>query len=617
MTGFELMKAGAFYSQKGYSDFTVWAPFAQSIELKTVSSGNYLLPLQKIDRGYWTIRTDAVSPGDQYLYSIDGERERPDPASFFQPHGVHEASEIIDHNSFVWRDAAWKGISLAEMIMYEIHVGAFTEEGTFDAAINRLDDLKELGINAIEIMPVAQFPGERNWGYDGVYPFAVQGSYGGPDGLKRFVDACHRQGVAVILDVVYNHLGPEGNYLRDFGPYFTDRYKTPWGEAINFDGPFSNEVRNYFISNALYWFETYHMDALRLDAIHGIYDMSARHFLLELAQRVKDLSQRLGRKCSLIAESDLNDSRVARPEEKGGFGLDAIWCDDFHHSIHTLLTGEEGGYYMDFGKTGHIVKSLREGYVYSGEYSLFRKRNHGNSSADLPADSLIVFSQNHDQTGNRMKGERLSHLLSFEAQKLAAAITILSPYIPILFMGEEYGEKSPFLYFVNHSDLQLIEGVRKGRKKEFEAFLWDEDPPDPQSPDTFVKSKLQWEMRNEEDHKVLLDFYRELIQLRKSVCTFYKYDRGCLDISGDEEKKFVVMMGSDSKTRLVMLVNFNRDDTMVVMPAKGDWKKVLDSSDIRWNGPGAILPDRLENNEPLNMRSESYAIYSADARESH
>jgi maltooligosyltrehalose trehalohydrolase len=403
------MKIGAFYTRDGHSELTVWAPRAQRVELKVVSGGNNLFPLQKMDQGYWTIRTDALSPGDKYLYSIDGERERPDPASFFQPRGVHEASEIIDHNRFIWRDDAWKGMLLAEMIMYEIHVGTFTEDGTFDAAIKRLDDLKELGINAIEIMPVAQFPGERNWGYDGVYPFAVQGSYGGPDGLKRFVDACHRKGVAVILDVVYNHLGPEGNYLRDFGPYFTDRYKTPWGEAINFDGPFSNEVRNYFISNALHWFEIYHMDALRLDAIHGIYDMSAKHFLLELSQSVKDLSQRLGRKCHLIAESDLNDSRVARPEDEGGFGLDAIWCDDFHHSIHTLLTGEDGGYYMDFGKTGHIVKSLREGYVYSGEYSIFRKRNHGNSSADLPADSLIVFSQNHDQTGNscHLKGVNL------------------------------------------------------------------------------------------------------------------------------------------------------------------------------------------------------------------
>ncbi len=376
------------------------------------------------------------------------------------------------------------------MIMYELHAGTFIPEGTFDAVIPGLDHLKDLGINATDIMPVAQFPGERNWGYDGVYPFAVQNSYGGPDGLKRIVNECHTKGIAVILDVIYNHLGPEGNYLRDYGPYFTDRYKTPWGQAINFDGPYSNEVRNFFIENALSWLKNYHIEGLRIDAIHGIYDMSAQPFLPELAERVEEFSQQEGRKFYLIAESDLNNSYALRPRDSGGSGLDALWCDDFHHALHTLLTGETDGYYVDFGKIGHLVKSFREGFVYSGQYSAFRKRNHGNSSADIPPDRFVVFSQNHDQTGNRLKGERLSSLVSFESLKLAAGVVLLSPYIPLIFMGEEYGETAPFLFFISHSDPELIKAVRQGRKDEFKTFNWKDEPPDPQDIETFMRSKL-------------------------------------------------------------------------------------------------------------------------------
>src|SRR4030066_1209493 len=320
------------------------------------------------------------------------------------------------------------------MIMYEIHVGTFTPEGTFDAVILRLDELSVLGINTIELMPVAQFPGERNWGYDGTYPFAVQNSYGGPEGLKILINECHKKGMAVILDVVYNHFGPEGNYLWDYGPYFTDRYKTPWGQAINYDDLYSNEVRNFFIENALHWFKNYHFDALRLDAIHGIFDFSAKAFLQELAEKVEEFSSSEGKKYYLIAESDLNDSRVIRPGNMGGYGIDAQWCDDFHHAVHTLLVHENKGYYVDFGETEHLVKSFREGFVYSGQYSEYRKRNHGNSSRDCPAEQFIVFTQNHDQVGNRMFGERLSNLVSFESLKLAAGAVLLSPYIPLLFM---------------------------------------------------------------------------------------------------------------------------------------------------------------------------------------
>lgn len=368
------MRIGANYSGDGRCEFVVWAPFAKVLELKTLSPQQKIIPMERDEEGYWIADVKNIPPETKYLYVIDEEKERPDPASFFQPEGVHVPSQVIDHNSFMWKDVFWSGINLRNMVIYELHIGTFTPEGTFDAVIKRLDELTDLGINAIEIMPVAQFPGERNWGYDGAYPFAVQNSYGGPDGLKRLINECHKRGVTVILDVVYNHLGPEGNFLRDFGPYFTDKYKTPWGDAINFDDAFSDGVRNFFIENNLYRFKNYHIDALRLDAIHAIYDMSARHILEELSERVMELSQIRGRKFYLIAESDLNDSRIIRPLELGGYGIDAQWCDDFHHSVHCILTGERDGYYADFGKIEHLVKAMREGFVYSGQYSIFRKR---------------------------------------------------------------------------------------------------------------------------------------------------------------------------------------------------------------------------------------------------
>jgi maltooligosyltrehalose trehalohydrolase len=363
-------------------------------------------------------------------------------------------------------------------------VGTFTPEGTFEAIIPHLDELRELGITAVELMPVAQFPGTRNWGYDGVYPFAVQNSYGGPEGLKRLVNACHGRGIAVVLDVVYNHLGPEGNYLWDFGPYFTDRYKTPWGSAINFDGPHSDPVRRLFIENALYWVTEFRMDGLRIDAVHGILDFSAYPFLEELASAVHEKAERLNRRVYVIAESDLNDTRVIRSRELGGYGLDAQWNDDFHHALHTLLTEDQTGYYQDFGRLGDLVKAFREGFVCSGQYSSYRRRRHGNSSRDIPAGCFVVFAQNHDQVGNRMRGERLSQLVCRERMKLAAGVVFLSPFIPLLFMGEEYGETAPFPYFISHSDADLVEAVRRGRREEFAAFGWSQEPPDPQIPMT-------------------------------------------------------------------------------------------------------------------------------------
>lgn len=603
------MRIGAHYLDNGWCEFAVWAPFAERVSLILYSPDERTVAMQK-EGEYWKTALDTVSPGTRYRYQIDRQTERADPASSYQPEGVHEASQVINHSAFAWSDTDWKGNGLPELILYEIHVGAFTQEGTFEAIIPRLDSLKQLGINAIEIMPVAQFPGERNWGYDGVYPFAVQNSYGGPEGLKKFVNECHRKGISVVLDVVYNHLGPEGNYLRDFGPYFSDSYRTPWGEAVNFDGPYSDEVRNFFIENALSWFQHYHIDGLRLDAIHGIYDMSAQPFLLELSERVREFSRQNGRAYYLIAESDLNDARVIRPHERGGFGLDASWNDDFHHALHTLLTEEKDLYYRDFGRIRDLGKSLTEGYVYSGQHSAFRKRKHGNDSSDIPADRFVVFAQNHDQTGNRMKGERLSSLVSFEALKLSAGSVMLSPYIPLLFMGEEYGETSPFLYFISHTDQGLVDAVRRGRKEEFKGYYGQGDPPDPQAVESFERSCLKWHLQDEQHHRTLRELYAELIQLRKTIPALAILDNTALRVISDEQQKILAMKRWRDGSRILVFFNFSKDDVYgPTLFLDEPWKKTLDSSDQRWSGPGTLLPASIQPGDEVTVRAESFALF--------
>jgi maltooligosyltrehalose trehalohydrolase len=603
------MIIGANYSDNGTCEFAVWAPFADTMSLHLYSPDEKTVAMHK-EGEYWKISLDTFRSGTQYRYQINRQINRADPASYYQPDGVHGASQVINHSAFAWTDTDWKGVELSEMILYEIHVGTFTPEGTFEAIIPRLDSLKQLGINAIEIMPVAQFPGERNWGYDGVFPFAVQSSYGGPEGLKKFVNACHSKEVSVILDVVYNHLGPEGNYLRDFGPYFSDRYRTHWGEAMNFDGPYSDEVRNFFIENALSWFQNYHIDGLRLDAIHGIYDMSAQPFLLELSDRVREFSRQQGRVFYLIAESDLNDAYAIRLREKGGYGLDASWNDDFHHAVHTLLTEENDGYYMDFGRIKDLEKSLTEGFVYSGQHSPFRKRKHGNSSSDIPADRFVVFAQNHDQTGNRMNGDRLSSLVSFEALKLVAGSVMLSPYIPLLFMGEEYGETSPFLYFISHSDPGLVEAVRKGRKEGFKAFHGNAEHHDPQAVETFERSRVKWHHKDEKHHRILWELYAELIRVRRTVPALATLDNTALRVVSDEEQKVLVMKRWRDTEQILAFFNFSKHD--VDGPRlflTESWKKVLDSSDHRWNGPGTLLPESLQPDDQAVVRAESFALY--------
>ncbi|MBX6363410.1 MAG: malto-oligosyltrehalose trehalohydrolase, partial [Gemmatimonadetes bacterium] len=456
---------GAIPLGGGRCRFRVWAPAAGTVTLHLLGLVDRVLPMPAADRGYFEIEVDDAPPGTPYAYRLDDGGDLPDPASRWQPQGVHAPSAVADA-AFPWTDGAYTPPRLADYVIYELHVGAFTPDGTFEAVIPHLERLRDLGVTAIELMPVAQFPGERNWGYDGVFPFAPQSSYGGPAGLRRLVDAAHGLGLAVVLDVVYNHVGPEGNYFGRFGPYFNPAYRTPWGGAINFDGPGSDEVRRYYIENALYWIADFHIDALRLDAVHAIVDLSARPFLAALGRAVHGLAARLGRPAYLIAESDLNDPRLVTPVEDGGYGLDAQWADDFHHALHALLTGERGGYYQDYGTVEDLARAFRTGFVYTGQYSRYRGRRHGARPVSIPAERFVVFAQNHDQIGNRALAERLSSLVPFEGLKLAAATVLLSPFLPLLFMGEEYGETAPFLYFVSHTDPALIEAVRRGRKAE-------------------------------------------------------------------------------------------------------------------------------------------------------
>jgi maltooligosyltrehalose trehalohydrolase len=603
---------GASVSEGGVH-FRVWAPKASSASLVIIGDKEPY-PMKAEDRGYFSIFIQGLEPKRSYCYLLNEDQPRPDPASRFQPEGVHGPSEVVDPALFKWEDEDWKGIPLEKMILYEIHTGTFTDEGTFEAIIPFLDYLKnELGVTTIELMPVAQFPGERNWGYDGVYLYAPQNSYGGPEGLKSLINACHRKGLAVILDVVYNHLGPEGNYLGDYGPYFTDRYKTPWGPAINFDGPESDEVRQFIIDNALYWVTEYHMDGLRIDAIHGIFDFSAQHILYDIHEAVHQQAKSLGRHIVVMAESDLNDVRVINPPSKGGYGLDAQWNDDFHHCLHTLLTGERNGYYQDFGDFNQFVKALQEGFVYCGQYSPYRRRRHGSSSKHLPPSKFVIFSQNHDQVGNRLKGDRFSTLASFEALKLAAGIILLSPNLPLLFMGEEYGEEAPFQYFIHHSDHDLIEAVKKGRKDEFTAFQWSAETPDPQDEVTFLRSKINLDLRQEGKNQTLLQFYEALIKLRKELYPCSSLDEKGIRIEGFGKEKAILIRWEYGQDRVIGLFNFNDKPIKIhIAIDKGDWEKIFSSASEEWGGMGALVPESIHSTGPggiFVLDTNAFALY--------
>jgi maltooligosyltrehalose trehalohydrolase len=601
-------KLGAAYLGDGRGHFLVWAPRAEQVEVHVVAPRERMLPLEKGPRGYFAATLEGVEPGSCYFFRLDGHRDRPDPASQYQPQGVHGPSQVLEPH-FPWSDDSWAGLPLRDYVIYELHPGTYTPEGTLTAIIPHLDTLKDLGVTAVELMPVAQFPGGRNWGYDGAYPFAVQNTYGGPAALKELVNACHARGLAVILDVVYNHLGPEGNYLADYGPYFTERYRTPWGPAVNFDGPGSDEVRRYFIDNARQWVSEYHIDALRLDALHAIVDLTPQPFLAELADAVHFEAERLNRRIYLMAESDLNDVRLLRSRELGGVGLDAHWNDDFHHALHTLLTGEQDGYYLDFGRLEQLARGWREGFIYTGEYAPYRRRRHGSSSREIAPERFVVFAQNHDQVGNRLQGDRLSALISFEAQKLAAGMVLLAPGLPLLFMGEEFGETAPFLYFVSHGDPDLIDAVRQGRKEEFAAFRWLGDPPDPQAEDTFGRSRINHHLRQEGRHQTLWEFHRALLQLRRELMQRTDLGRQDREVVAFEKEQVLWVRMTGEYGDAVLVGHFGPESrNMSLLWPEGQWDKQLDSAEIRWHGPGSQFPEELHDGRDLKLAFPPHAL---------
>ncbi len=547
------MQHGATPLKGGGVQFRVWAPEVSSLALQL--RGQSPLPMQR-DGEDFEIAVPSAAPGDTYSFLFEDGRLRPDPVSRSQPHGVHGPSQVVDPNAFVWSDQDWEGIPLRDYIFYELHIGTFTPEGTFAGAISKLRHLKDLGITAIELMPVGEFPGARNWGYDQVDLFAPHSAYGGPEGLKSFVDACHASGLAVVLDVIYNHVGPEGNYLGEFAPYFTDRYRTPWGRAMNYDDAWSDGVRRFVIENALYWITEYHIDALRLDAIHEIFDFSAYHILSELRERFDAQAAQLGRAAWIIAESDLNDVRVLHSEHEGGHAIHGQWLDEFHHSVRTYLTGANRAYLAGFGQLKHIQKAITEGFVYDGCYSSFRKRHFGSSSRDLPGNRFVAFIQNHDQIANTSQGARLSHLIPMEQYKIAVALLLCSPCLPLLFMGEEYAEENPFLYFTSHGDPGLARLVSEGRWKEFEEFTVAGDFVDPQASEAFERSKLSWNL-----HSDVANLYCELIRLRKHWPCLHNGRRDLTHVEIDEAAHWLRVERSDpSGSHAILVCNFSDED---------------------------------------------------------
>jgi len=593
-------QSGAFLHDH-HCRFTVWAPFRDTVEI--IVNDQRTEKMKPLERGYWEVTLDQIKAGDLYKFVLDNDLKRPDPTSLSQPEGVHGPSEVIDRQAFAWTDTSWKGIPMQQMIIYELHVGTFTDEGTFHGVAEKLDYLLELGVNTIEIMPVAQFPGERNWGYDGVYPFALQDSYGGVEGLKSLVNQCHQKGIAVILDVVYNHMGPEGNYLNDYGPYFTDKYHTPWGKAINFDDAHSDQVRAFFLQNARMWLDEFHIDGLRLDAVHAIKDMGARHFLSELSEAVRKLEESQLRHLPLIAECDLNDAKYISPHSRGGYGLTGQWIDEFHHALHALLTGESNGYYEDFGEFEHIRKAFEKTYVYDGIYSPHRKKTFGSSALDHTYDQFVVFSQNHDQVGNRMMGDRLSKLINFEQQKLSAVAVLTSPYTPMLFMGEEYAEEKPFQYFVSHTDTELVEAVRKGRKAEFAYFHHpDRETPDPQSVETFRNSTLSWDM-NTPRRKAMHHLYRKLITIRKKYPAFRIAARQYTQIASQDNALLILRRSSMDDHLTYIILNFDDQTHHFKLKEKESAKFdcILDTSDQIWQGSGATTEQQVKGGKSISI----------------
>jgi len=600
------MKIGANYSQNK-TEFSVWAPQHDALSV-ILPQKNEIHKMNKAENGYWFLEIEGTRPETRYQFRLNDKIDRPDPASHFQPEGVFGSSAVVDHSSFSWKDNSWRGIKLEDMVIYELHVGTFTQQGTFTAAKRRAQELSRLGINAVEIMPVSQFPGARNWGYDAVFPFAVQNTYGGPDELKKMVDEFHANGIAVILDVIYNHLGPEGNFLQDFGPYLRSDRNCPWGPAINFDGASSSGVRNFFLENAVYWFQHYHIDGLRLDAIFTIIDSSHRHFLNELSETTEKFSANQ-RKMLLIAENDCVDPKIVDTRKTCGHGLDAIWHDNLHHSLHALLTGERNWYYSSFGQIKNLVQALHTEYSNCDQTDTKEKLEICSKKRFVPK-KLVVFSQNHDQIGNRPLGERLITLAGLEAAKLAAGIVILSQYTPLLFMGEEYGEKAPFLFFTDFSNKALGKRVRAGRKKEIKENGWKDEPSDPQNPATFACSKIDWQQRSKGKGRRILEYYQNMIELRKNFINsdtnkwlrtkFYRSKNGTL----------LVIQKKTLDSSMVTVANFSKKQSHYAFPCNGGlYTKILDSADTTWLGPGSALPEKTKFGDNHTICPLSMAVF--------
>jgi maltooligosyltrehalose trehalohydrolase len=536
--------------------FEVWAPAAERMSVSVNGTAHVMTgPDQD---GWWKLDLKSAGPGSDYGFLIDDDpKPYPDPRSQAQPAGVHELSRVYDQNQFHWNDAHFQAPPLPSAIIYELHIGTFTPEGTFDSAIRKLDYLRNLGVTHVELMPVAAFDGRHGWGYDGVALNAVHDPYGGPDGLKRFVNAAHQTGLAVLLDVVYNHFGPSGNYTAKFGPYTITSHHTPWGGAVNLEDAGSYQVRRFFCDNALMWLRDFHIDGLRIDAVHAFVDRSAIHFLEQLATEVEMLRASLARPLVLIAESDLNDPRVVMPRESGGWGMDAQWSDDFHHALFTVLCpGEKQGYYADFGLFAQLAKALEQTFVYDGIYSQYRKRIHGRPPLGLSQHRFLGYIQDHDQVGNRALGDRLGHITSAGRVKIAAALVLTSPFIPMLFQGEEWSASSPFQYFADHTDLELARAVSKGRTHEFSAFGWDPSSvPDPESPATFENSKLKWNEVEQSGHAEILDWYRALIHLRRSTPSLNNGTPGSTRVAFDERRKCLRM----SRGTIVAICNLGEE----------------------------------------------------------
>jgi maltooligosyltrehalose trehalohydrolase len=575
--------------------FRVWAHLHDRLELE-LSGSSRRIAMQRDGDGVFEATVEALPAGTAYQYVFADGRKRPDPVSRAQACGVHGPSLTVDPARFHWTDQHFTGRPLHEHVYYELHVGTFTQAGTFDAVIERLPYLRDLGVTALELMPVAEFPGNRNWGYDGVHPYAPHASYGGPEGLRRLVDAAHASGLSVVLDVVYNHLGPEGNYLAEFAPYFTDRYRTPWGTALNFDGPYSDRVRRYFIDNALHFFVEYHIDGLRLDAVHAIYDFGAEHVLAELGTEVRALTTALDKQLFIVAESDLNDSRVIRERSRGGWQMDAQWSDDFHHSLHALVTGRDHGYFADFARIAHLAKAIDEGFVYDGLYCPHRMRRHGNSAADLPGERFVACAQNHDQIGNASGGLRLSRLVGLDRQRLATAILLVCPNQVLLFQGQEYGETAPFHYFTNHGDRSLVDAVREGRKREFASFEEKIGFADPDASSTFEACRLDWSLPAAPSHRGLLELHRDLLALRRDLVSLRGCRRDLTKTHFDEALRWLAVERGAAEGEVSLLIANLSDAPVVPVPyaPAGTYELVLSTDDPKYGGSGTSLPQHVE-----------------------